>query len=185
MIKIGPLAIRQSLRLESSTANSLFFATLVAVMMLRMIVHAEPPTMPIDKTISIERVLPDDGNGFGYVLEYYIAAPIEAVWQFKTKFDSEILMTNDDLIGHRLVRSTGSSVITENRYAYAPGLTFLWRTTKIPDENKLTFELLNPEACRHDYHHGSIKLSPAGNHTRITQTAYFNFRGASLWVRYP
>ena len=56
---------------------------------------------------------------------------------------------------------------------------------KVPDKFNLRFELPNHRACRHDFHHGSIQLSPAGNNTKVTQTAYFNFRGASLWVRYP
>jgi len=28
-------------------------------------------------------------------------------------------------------------------------------------------------------------LSPAGDYTQVTQTAYFDFAGASLWVKYP
>lgn len=171
--------------MPSSKANTLFFAALVTIMMLTLTAHAEPETMPMDKRISIEKVFPDANGGFGYILEYYVPAPIEAVWRFKTDFDSEILLTNDELVGHRLVKSVGNSVITENKYATAPGLMFLWQTTTIPDEFKLTFTLLNPEACRHDFHSGSIQLSPAGGHTKITQIANFNFRGASLWVKYP
>jgi hypothetical protein len=185
MKSIGTVAIRYPFGIRSSTANTLFFATLVIIMMLTLTVHAETATMPMDKRISLERVFPGANGGFGYVLEYYVPAPIEAVWRFKTNFDSEVLLTSDELVGHRLVSSVGNSVITENRYATAPGLTFLWRTTMIPDEFRLTFKLLNPEECRHDFHHGSIQLSPAGDHTRITQIAYFNFRGASLWVKYP
>lgn len=179
-------AIRHPLQMPSSTAYPLFCATIVIIItMLTLTAHAEPETMPMDKHISIERVFPDDNGSFGYVLEYYVPAPIEAVWSFKTDFDSEILLTNAELVGHRLVKSIGNSVITENKYATAPGLAFLWQTTMIPDEFKLTFKLLNPDECRHDFHHGSIQLSPAGDHTKITQIANFNFRGASLWVKYP
>jgi len=185
MNRAYPHALRYPLETPSSTANTLFFATLVMVMMLSLTVHAEPGTMPLDRRISIEKVFPDANGSFGYVLEYYVPAPIEAVWRFKTDFDSDILLTNKELVGHRLVRSDGNSVITENQYAAAPGLTFLWQTTMIPGEFKLTFKLLNPEACRHDFHHGSIQLSPVGSHTKITQVAFFNFRGASLWVKYP
>jgi len=185
MKKFGPIAIQHQFEIQSSTVNTLFLATLAIIMMLTVPAQADTETMPVDKRITIETVFPDADNGFGYVLEYYVAARIEAVWLFKTDFNSEVLMTNDELIGHRLVRSVGDSVITENRYATAPGLAFLWRTTKVPDEFKLTFELLNPEECRHEYHYGSIQLSPAGNHTKVSQTAYFNFKGASLWVRYP
>ena len=185
MESIVPRAIQHPLEMKSSTANILFFATIAVIMMLTVPAQGEPNSVPVDQRITIERVLPDADGGFGYILEYYVAAPIKAVWHFKTDYNSEVLMTNDELIGHRLVRSVGDSVITENRYATAPGLTFLWRTTKAPGEFKLTFVLLNPEACRHDYHHGSVQLSSAGSHTKITQRAYFNFRGASLWVKYP
>jgi hypothetical protein len=179
------LTIRHPLEIRSSTANTLLFATLVIIMMLTMTVHAEPVTVPLDKRISLKKVFPEANGSFGYVLEYYVPAPIEAVWHFKTDYNSKILLTNDELVEHRLVRSDGSSVITENRYASAPGLTFLWLTTMMPDEFRLKFELLNPEESRHDFHHGSIQLSRAGDHTKITQIAYFNFRGASLWVKYP
>jgi len=181
----GSRAIRHPLGTKSSRANTLFFATLAVIMMLTLPARGEPETISVDKRITIERIYPDTKGGFGYLLQYYVAAPIEAVWNFKTGYNSEILMTNDELIGHRLVRSVGGSVITENRYATAPGLTFVWRTTKQPDKFKLTFKLLNPEACRHKYHHGSVQLVPTGDHTKIIQTAYFNFKGASLWVRYP
>ena len=165
-------------------ANTLFLTTLL-ITMITIPVHAESGTKPMDKRISIERVFPAANGGYGYLLEYYVPAPIEAAWRFKTDFDSEILLTIDELVGHRLVKSDGNFVITENRYATAPGLTFLWQTTMVPAEYKITFKLLNPEQCRHDFHHGSIQLSPAGYHTKITQIAYFNFRRASLWVKYP
>ena len=186
MERIGPIAISRQHQWDvgSSTANTLFITTLL-IMMITMPVHAEPETKPMDKRISIEKVFPDANGGFGYVLEYYVPAPIEAVWRLKTDFDSEILLTNDELVGHRLVKSVGNSVITENQYATAPGLTFLWQTTMLQSKFKLTFKLLNPEACRYDFHHGSIQLSPAGGHTKITQVAYFNFKKASLWVKYP
>jgi hypothetical protein len=57
--------------------------------------------------------------------------------------------------------------------------------TVIPESYRLEFKLLNAEDCRHDFHYGTIQLNPAGNHTKITQIAYFNFVGASLWVKYP
>jgi hypothetical protein len=147
--------------------------------------YAESDTLQMDKGISLEKVVPDENGGFGYVLQYNVLAPIEAFWRFKTDFDSDILMTSDELIGHRLVESNDNMVVTENRYATAPGLRFLWQTTMIPSQYRLEFKLLDPEDCRHDFHYGSIQLSPAGNHTKVTQSAYFNFRGASLWVKYP
>jgi hypothetical protein len=124
-------------------------------------------------------------GGYGYKLQYYVPAPIDVFWQFKTDFDSDVLLSNAELIEHRLVRKDDKIVITENRYATAPGLRFLWQTTVIAEEFRLEFKLMNPEDCRHDFHYGVIQLSPAGNHTKVTQTAFFDFVGASVWVRYP
>ena len=133
--------------------------------------------------ISMERVSAPSG-GYGYRLRYYIPAPIDVFWRFKTDFDNDVLLTNEELIEHRLVESFDNSVITENRYATAPGLKFLWQTNVISDELRLEFKLLNNEDCRHDFLYGVIELSPAGIYTQVTQTAFFNFVGASLWVKY-
>jgi hypothetical protein len=47
---------------------------------------------------------------------------------------------------------------TENRYASAPGLRFIWQTEIIPEQHRLEFKLLNAEDCRHDFHFGTIQL---------------------------
>ena len=146
---------------------------------------ADPGSMSAVGRISLTRLEPDTDRGFGYRLEYYVLAPIEAFWRFKTDFDSDILLTNEELVGHRLIDSVGRRVITENRYASAPGLRFLWQTDVNPDRYRLEFKLLNPKDCRHDHHYGSIQLTPAGSHTKVTLKAYFDFKGASLWVKYP
>jgi hypothetical protein len=114
-----------------------------------------------------------------------VPVPITVRWRFKTDFWSDILLTNKEIIEHRVVESTNKGVITENRYAAAPGLKFLWHTTVFGAQYRLDFRLLNTEDWRHDFHYGTIQLSPHGSHTRVTQTAYFNFRGASLWIKYP
>lgn len=135
--------------------------------------------------ISVERLAPDEKGGYAYKLQYHVPVPIGIFWQFKTDFSSDHLLTNDELVDHRLVRTLGSSVITENRYASAPDLTFLWQTTVRPGQHRLEFRLLNAAECRHDFHYGTIQLSAAGNYTKVTQIAYFDFVGASLWVNYP
>ena len=89
------------------------------------------------------------------------------------------------MIEQRLVESFDGGVITENRYASAPGLRFFWQTNVISGKFQLEFRLLNNEDCRHNFHYGSIQLTPAGTYTQVTQTAYFDFVGASLWVKYP
>ena len=110
MKRAYPLTILYPLDVPAKKINTLFLATFVIVMMLTPTVDADPVTMPLDRRISIETVLPDANGGFGYKLEYYVPSPIEAVWRFKTDFDSDILLTNGELIGHRLVKSFGNSV---------------------------------------------------------------------------
>ena len=135
--------------------------------------------------IALSQIPSESNTGYGYRLEYYVSAPIEVFWRFKTDFNSDILLTSKELIGHRMVETSGNAVITENRYASAPGLRFLWKTTVIAEKYRMEFELLNAEDCRHEFHYGSIQLAPAGDYTKVTQIAYFDFTGASLWVKYP
>jgi hypothetical protein len=52
------------------------------------------------------------------------------------------------------------------------------------DAHRLDFVLLNPEQCRQKYHYGHIQLESVARGTRITQVAYFDFWGASLWANY-
>ncbi len=146
--------------------------------------HTNSSKSSMHDKISLERV-PAPSGGYGYRLRYYVPAPIDVFWRFKTDFDNDVLLTNEELVEHRLVESFNNSVITEDRYATIPGLKFIWQTNVISDKLRLEFKLLNNEDCRHDFHHGVIELSPAGNYTQVTQTAYFNFVGASLWVKYP
>ena len=148
-------------------------------------VSADTNRSPNRDRIYLERVIPVENGGYGYRLQYYVPAQINTFWQFKTDFDNDIMLTSDELIEHRLVESSKNSVITENRYATAPDLKFLWQTTVYPRQYRLEFRLLNADDCRHDFHYGIIELSPAGNYTKVTQTAFFDFFGASLWVKYP
>ena len=120
-----------------------------------------------------------------YRLEYHVNAPIHAFWNFKTDFNSDILLSSKDVIEHRIVSFSNKGVVTENRYAAAPGLRFRWETTVVAQDYRLEYKLLNPEDCRHDFHFGTIQLSPAGDFTKVTQTAHFDFTGAALWMKYP
>ena len=158
----------------------LIFSTL-----LTSLAHAEADHLKYSSDVTLSRITSESSAGYGYKLEYYVSAPIEAFWRFKTDFSSDILLTSKELIEHRIVKTSGNAVITENRYASAPGLRFLWETTVIADRYRLEFELLNTEDCRHEFHYGSIQLTPAGENTKVTQVAYFDFTGASFWVKYP
>ena len=160
-----------------STAALLFVASATG--------DAYAESLPTNEEISVARVSPDEKGGYGYRLQYYVAAPINALWRFKTDFENDFLLTNNQLVGHRFILAADKRVVTENRYASAPQLRFLWQTTIHADYYRLEFKLLNAKDCRHEFHYGTIQLSPAGNFTKVTQTAFFSFSGASVWVRYP
>ena len=166
-------------------AISAALAIIVPFILITADALAETSGNPVHYKTSVERLTPDEKGGYAYKLQYYVPVPLDIFWRFKTDFSSDHLLTNDELIDHRLVRTLGSSVITENRYATAPDLTFLWKTTVRPREHRLEFRLLNAAECRHDFHYGTIQLDAIGQYTKVTQIAYFDFVGASLWVNYP
>ncbi len=155
------------------------------VLLIAGISYAETSQPWPPSKIVLKKLTSNLAGGYGYSLQYLVPVPIKTFWQFKTDFTGALLLTNAELVAHRLVNTVGNSVITENRYASAPELKFLWKTTVHPQQYRLEFELLNAADCRHDFHYGSIQLSKAGKYTRVTQIAYFNFTGASLWVNYP
>ena len=106
-------------------------------------------------------------------------------WRFKTDFQGSFLDSNRYIMEHRLVRQSGNTSITENRYANAPGETFRWRTVTDPDRRRLAFELVNPRECGQRFHYGTIAMESFGSATKVTHIAYFDFFGASLWVNLP
>ena len=168
-------------------AQSFFVAVFLpsAVLFGAGMSHADSNDPADISRILLKHLPSPSGSGYGYRLEYYVPATIDVFWKFKTDFDSEILLTNDELVGHRLVKVDGNDVYTENRYASAPGLKFLWKTTIINGKYRLDFELMNADDCRHKFHHGYIQLTPAGRYTKVSQNAFFDFTGASFWVKYP
>jgi hypothetical protein len=183
----------QPRRLQNRTLLSIRFLntgaaitkSVFVVLLIAGIGYAETSQTWTPSKIVLKKLTSNLAGGYGYRLQYMVPVPIKTFWQFKTDFAGELLLTNDELVGHRLVKSDGNSVFTENRYASAPELKFLWKTTVHPQQYRLEFKLLNAADCRHDFHYGSIQLSRAGKYTWVTQIAYFNFTGASLWVNYP
>lgn|GEM_PF-501553 len=128
---------------------------------------------------------PEGSAGKGYKLVYMVAAPLGTYWKFKTDFKNDFLLTNKLITEHRLVEHKNNVAITESVYATKPGVEFRWRTIGFPDRHRLNFELQNPKECGQKYHYGHIQLQAAGEHTKVTQTAYFEFFGATLWMNYP
>jgi hypothetical protein len=174
-----PSALKRSKR----TSIIIIVSALFALPFAQPTVSADIENGSGNRRISLERLNPP--QGYGYRLQYVVPVPIEVFWKFKTDFDNEILLTSSELVGHRLVEVNGRDVITEDQYASAPGLKFLWKTTILKNAYRMEFILLNPEQCRHDFHYGSIQLRQVGERTHVTQTAFFDFKGASIWVKYP
>ena len=127
----------------------------------------------------------EDAAGKGYKLIYMVAAPLDAYWKFKTDFENDFVMTNKLIADHRLVSHKNNVAITENIYASKPGVRFRWRTLISSDIHRLDYKLLNPKECGQKFHYGHIQLEPVGEHTKVTQIAYFDFFGATLWMHYP
>jgi len=133
----------------------------------------------------IYKLDPENSTGKGYKLAYMVAAPLAAYWKFKTDFENDFLLTNKLITEHRLVAHKNNVAITESIYTTKPGVRFRWRTISFPDIHRLNFELQNPKECGQKFHYGHIQLEAAGDHTIVTQTAYFDFFGATLWMNYP
>ena len=148
------------------------------------------PSEPSDQQLFsgrpfIFKLEPERLNGKGYKLIYMVDAPLDIYWKFKTDFDNDFLLSNRLITAHRFVSRNRNVVITENKYASKPNATFKWQTTVLADRHLIKFTLLNPAECGQKYHYGHIQMKALGQATRVTQVAYFDFIGVSLWVNYP
>jgi hypothetical protein len=137
------------------------------------------------ETVSIRLLEPGPADGHAYRMEYRVEVPIETFWNFKTDFRGHFLTSSQQIRQHRFVRRQGNVVWTEVSYASLPGSAFLWETRIDASRHRLDFELVNAESVSHQFHRGTIELYRDAGGTRIVQTAFFDFRGASLWVYYP
>ena len=135
--------------------------------------------------VFIYQITPEKNGGKAYKLVYFVKAPIDLYWKFKTDFDNDFLAKNKYIREHNFISKNGTTVITEDKYTNAPDVYFRWQTTVFPEAHRLDFLLLNPEQCRQKYHYGNIQLESVSKGTRVTQVAYFDFWGASLWANYP
>ena len=133
----------------------------------------------------IYKLKPERKDGRGYKIIYIVDARLDVFWKFKTDFDNQFLLDNKFITSHRLIRRSHDEVITETEYANKPNAIFKWQTTLLPDQHLLKFTLLNPEECGQKYHYGYIQLEALDSRTRVTQVAYFDFFGVSVWVNYP
>jgi hypothetical protein len=135
--------------------------------------------------VFISQIAPDRRGGKAYKLTYFVKAPIDSYWKFKTDFKNDFLVNNKYIREHNFILQKGNTVITENKYTNSPDVYFRWQTTINPEAYRLEFDLLNPDQCKQKYHYGHIQLASVAEGTLVTQVAYFDFLGASLWAMYP
>lgn len=168
-----------------------FFGFMTAMIIASGALSAETPaTGPAADELSdnaplITKLKPEKADGRGYRLVYTVDAPLAVTWNFKTDFASQVLLSNQLISSHRLISRDGNEVVTETVYSNKPKRVFRWKTTMFPEQHLLKFVLLNPEACGQKYHYGTIQLQAEGSATRVSQVAYLDFFGVSLWVNYP
>ena len=135
--------------------------------------------------ISIYQTPPDRRGGKAYKVVYLVKVQMDVFWQFKTDFDNNFLVENKYIQEHHFITRNGNKVITEDKYTNGPDVVFRWQTTVFPQAKRLDFFLLNPEQCGQKFHYGYIQLKSIIEGTQVTQVAYFDFLGSSLWANYP
>lgn len=141
--------------------------------------------LKMDSDPRIRLVTPDPRGGVAYKLVYSVNVPLDTYWRFKTDFSGSFLSTNEYIKQHRLVRSEDHSVITENKYTIGPDATYRWRTKIFDKQHRLEYWLLNPGECGQEFHYGYIQAEADGVNTKVTQVAYLDFFGVSLWAHFP
>ncbi len=141
-------------------------------------------TLPAGEPV-ITILKPERADGRGYRLEYTLDAPLDIAWKFKTDFDSKIVLSNKMVLSHRLISHTADEVVTESVQSNKPKAVFRWKSMLYPEQHRLEFVLLDPDEAGMDYLYGSIRLQAMGSATLVTQVAYMDFFGVTLWVHYP
>jgi hypothetical protein len=86
---------------------------------------------------------------------------------------------------HQFLQCKGNVIITANAYSHFPNKRFTWQTTVYAKNNRLEFTLLSPKEAGHRFHNGHIQLESMGHKTLVTQVAYFDFAGVTLWYYLP
>lgn len=135
--------------------------------------------------IWVYHLTPDARGGRAYKLVYLVAVPIDVYWGFKTDFDNDFLTRNNYIEEHRFISRNGNTFLTGNRYTHGPDGLYRWQTTVMADKRRLEYVLVNPEEMEQKFHYGYIQLASVREGTLVTQVAYFDFWGVSLWAAYP
>jgi hypothetical protein len=141
--------------------------------------------LPGSDKISIDQMTPEKRGGKAYKLVYVVNAQMDVYWRFKTDFDNNFLVKNKYVQAHHFIARNGNKFITEDKYTNGPDVYFRWQTIIFPQKKRLDFILLNPKQCEQKFHYGHIQLKSVPEGTQVTQVAYFDFWGSSLWASYP
>lgn len=155
------------------------------------ILSVQPPTIEPNREQLLSgepfiyRIEPETRGGEAYKLVYIVPVPIEVFWRFKTDFHGSFIRSNKYVEEQRVIREEPNLVIIENRLSNRPGSRFRWRNILYHSIYRLDYFLDNPEQCGQRFHYGHIQLEPLSSSTKVTQVAYFDFFGSSLWARYP
>lgn len=167
-------------KMHNRTLPCIFSLVLLICLVAETFAGLKPDSDP-----RIGLMTPDPRGGIAYRLVYYVSVPLDIYWRFKTDFNGSFLSTNKYIKQHRFISSEDHSVITENRYDIGPDVVYRWRTKIFDKQHRLEYLLLNPKECGQGFHYGYIQAEAAGLNTKVTQVAYLDFLGVSLWAHYP
>lgn len=98
-------------RLYQVHNGPLFYLLIIFMNLLTVAGHAVTADSTINAEISVEAVAYDVDRGYGYKLQYYVAAPIDVFWRFKTDFAGDFVK----LPGGSEIRLCVSNAITRSR----------------------------------------------------------------------
>ena len=96
---------------QITIAGISFLILVLVLMLLSTNGHADSKKSPKHGTVRVEGISSDINEGYGYRPQYIVPAPIYTFWLFKTDFDSDFLLSNDELLDHRFIRKVGNGVI--------------------------------------------------------------------------
>lgn len=91
--------------------GTLFCLLTILMSLLTVAGHAGTAESTINAEISVEAVAYDVDRGYGYKLQYYVAAPIDVFGRFKTDFAGDFVK----LPGGSEIRLCVSNAITRSR----------------------------------------------------------------------
>ena len=94
-----------------SNIRSLFYLLIILLIFRTVAGHAGTADSTINAQMSVEAVAYDVDRGYGYKLQYYVAAPIDVFWRFKIAFAGDFVK----LPSGSEIRLCVSNAITRSR----------------------------------------------------------------------